>query len=519
MIANFHFLRPWWLLAILAALALIWLVSHREDVRARWRGIIAANLLDHLVVEGSTARRFRPVHLVSFAIILGALAAAGPTFEHERPPFVEDKAALAIVMDLSQTMDATDISPTRLERAKLKVQDLLKRRQGARTAIFAYAGTAHMVLPLTDDASLIQTYVNSLSTRLMPVPGKDTAAALREVRSSLASESAPGTILLMTDGVEQAAFREFKNSGNFETMVLAIGTPEGGPVKTAEGQYLTDAGGARVIPKLNADQLKALQRETGVQLATVTLDDSDVNWIERRIRTHLEQQQAAGETRWRDLGWWLTIPTAIVGALWFRRGWSVHWAGAILIAFVLFSPGQSQASSFMDMWLTHDQQGRRAFEQRDYAKAATEFDDPMWRGVAFYRAGDFAKAADAFAQVESPESYFNQGNALAHLNKLPEAVASYQQALKLWPGWKEAETNLAIIRKLIAERTKDEQEQADEPKETPDQIQFDERGKQGKEGRIDLAEQTAEIWMRNIQVTPADLLARKFAIEAAGKAK
>src|SRR5262245_27522485 len=175
MIADFHFLRPWWLLAIVAAIALVWLVSRREDVRSRWRDIIAPNLLDHLIIEGGGAGRFRPVWLVSAAIMLGAIAAAGPTFQRERPPFVDDKAALAIVIDLSQTMDATDISPTRLERAKLKAADLIKRRPGARTAVFAYAGSAHMVQPLTDDAALVQTYVNALATRIMPVEGKDTA--------------------------------------------------------------------------------------------------------------------------------------------------------------------------------------------------------------------------------------------------------------------------------------------------------------------------------------------------------
>lgn len=522
MIGDFHFLRPWWLLAILAVPALIWLVSRREDVRSRWRGMIAPKLLDHLMVESGKTTRFRPVHFVGAAIALGAIAAAGPTFDRERPPFADDKAALAVVMDLSQTMDATDVSPTRLERAKLKVKDLLERRPGARTAVFAYAGSAHMVLPLTDDASLVGTYVDSLATRIMPVAGKDTAKALQTVEAALASEDVPGTILFMTDGVEPAAFSAFgQNAGNYEIMVLGIGTAQGGPIKTGEGSFLTDSSGARVVARLDVDQLNSLHSKTGVQVATVTLDDSDVDWIERRIRTHLELKQAETETRWRDLGWWFTIPVAMLGALWFRRGWSVHWAGAALFALAIFMPGQSQAqtSPFMDMWLTHDQQGRLAFEKGDYARAAADFDDPMWKGVAFYKAGEFSKAVEAFAQIESAESYFNQGNALAHLDRLPDAVSSYNQALKLKPDWKEAKANLAIVEKLIKERKKDDEEQEEAPNLKPDQIQFDEKGKKGKEGVVDAAEQTAEMWMKNIQVTPADLLARKFAIEAGGTSK
>src|SRR4029078_11881676 len=124
------------------------------------------------------------------------------TWQRQRPPFVEDKAPLALVIDLSPTMDAIDITPSRLDRVKLKVQDILKRRPGARTDVFVYAGSAHMVLPLTEDAGLVNTYVAALQTRIMPVAGNDTAKALKAAEQGLAREDVPGTILFLTDGVE-----------------------------------------------------------------------------------------------------------------------------------------------------------------------------------------------------------------------------------------------------------------------------------------------------------------------------
>ncbi|HWK65970.1 MAG TPA: VWA domain-containing protein [Rhizobiaceae bacterium] len=518
MTGDFHFLRPWWLLALVAALALVWLAARQSDLRSRWRGIIAPHLLDHLLVDRQSGRRPRPPHFIALAIALGAIGAAGPTWERERPPFVEDKAPLALVIDLSQGMDAIDITPTRLERVKLKVQDLMRLRPGARTAVFAYAGSAHMVLPLTEDAGLVQTYVSSLETRIMPVKGKDTAKALQLVDVSLAHEDVPGTILFMTDGVEQAAFEAFKNhAGNKEIMVLGVGTPEGGPVKTGEGEFLTDATGGRVIERLDVEGLQALGKDAGVRVATITLDDSDVRWIAQRTRTHLENRLAEGTTRWRDVGWWFTIPVALLGAFWFRRGWSVHWAGLALAAAVFSAPIRADAVEFdlAGMWLTPDQQGRLAFEKGDYKRAAALFADPMWRGVAYYRAGSFGEAIDAFAQVRSPDSYFNQGNALAHLDKLDEAVASYKEALTLRPGWRKAKDNLAIVEKLVADRKKEEEQQQEEgPNLKPDAVQFDKKGEKGTAGQIELGQQTAEMWMRNIQVTPTDLLARKFAIEA-----
>ncbi len=513
MIGDFHFLRPEWLLALLAAAALAWLVSGREDVRKRWAGTITPHLLDHLVVEQKTGLRIRPVHLTVALIVLGAIGAAGPTWERERPPFVEDKAPLAIAIDLSPTMDAIDVSPTRLERAKLKVHDLLALRQGARTAIVAYAGSAHMVLPLTDDANLIQTYVNSLATNLMPVPGKDTAKALAVAGAGLAREDTPGTILFMTDGVEPDAFDAFKRyAGNNELMVLGIGTAEGGPMKTGKDSFLADTTGRRVFSKLDVDGLRKLKSEAGVQVATVSLDDADVQWIQRRVQTHLQQKDADEKARWRDFGWYLTLPIALLGALWFRRGWTIRWASVFVLGFVLAAPDQADAADwrFVDLWLTPDQQGRIAFERRDYSAAAERFADPMWRGVALYRAGRYDDAVEAFARIDTAESYYNQGNALAKAGRLQAAVASYRESLKRRPDWPKAKSNLALVQKLIPK----EDESEEGPNLKPDEIKFDDKGKKGKRGEVELGVQTAEMWMRNIQTTPAQLLARKFAIEA-----
>lgn len=115
-LGQFHFLRPAWLLLIPAAL-LIWRLSiHRSDVRGRWREIIAPHLLDALVVGRQKGWRIRPIHLVTLAVIIGAAGLSGPAWERELPPFTEDKALMVVVLDLSQSMDAIDIQPTRLER-------------------------------------------------------------------------------------------------------------------------------------------------------------------------------------------------------------------------------------------------------------------------------------------------------------------------------------------------------------------------------------------------------------------
>ena len=520
MIADFHFLRPWWLLAILAAMAFCLLASRQSDMRVRWREMIAPRLLDHLVSDDRSRSRLKPYHLTAALFAIAALALAGPTWERELPPFVQDEAPLVIAIDLSQTMDAIDVTPSRLERAKLKVHDLLALRPAARTALAAYAGSAHLVLPLTDDATLVRSYADALATRIMPVAGKNTAAALAMADKMLSDTGVPGTILLLTDGVDAGSVDAVAHvDGRNNVVLLGIGTAEGGPVKSSDGNFATGPRGGRLFAKMDVDALKRLQRMGGVSVATFTSDDSDVRWIIQRIKTHFAQKTAEAQTRWRDFGWWLTIPIALLAALSFRRGWVVRWTGVLLMLHFLASPDAALAADrhFADMWLTPDQQGRLAYQRGDFDEAAAAFENNEWRGAALYRAGKYSEAVDAFAREDTPDAWYNQGNALLHLSRFDDAVAAYQRALALRKPWPAAEANLAIAEKLVAIEKDKEEEQQQAPNLKPDEIQFDDKGKKGKKGKVAGAEQTSDIWMMNIEVSPADLLARKFALEAGAR--
>ena len=146
-----HFLRPQWLWLLVSAPMIYLSASFRDDVRRRCERYIDAELLQHLIVTRKSSWQLQPIHTLLTLIVLGAIALAGPTWTREQLPFSEDKAPLVIALDLSETMNAIDLDPTRLERAKLKLHDLLKARNGGRTALFVYAGTVHMVLPFTTD--------------------------------------------------------------------------------------------------------------------------------------------------------------------------------------------------------------------------------------------------------------------------------------------------------------------------------------------------------------------------------
>ncbi|MCZ6681356.1 MAG: VWA domain-containing protein [Candidatus Poribacteria bacterium] len=553
-LTQFHFLRPVWLLLIFAAILFYRLVRRRENVKEQWRGLIASHLLDHLIVSQGEGSRFRPVHLACLVMVIGAVALAGPTWEREIPPFTEDKAPMVIVMDLSRTMDVIDVQPTRLERAKQKIRDLIDQRAGARNALFVYAGSAHMVLPLTEDPSVMDLFLSSLSTTLMPVAGKNAATALKAAQDLLTGEEVPGTILFITDGIKPEHFPAFTNHMNThqdQIMILGVGTSQGGPVSTGTGRFLTDASGRRVVSKLDVQGLKALRDEAGVLVTTVTLDNADVEWIQRRAQSHLQAvQQEQAETRWRDFGYFLVFPIALLTVFWFRRGWTVRWTAVLF--FVLLgtqltfaqpevaegvpesvnvdsakaevqsseAKGSSFWNIFLSLWLTPDQQGRRYFEKGDYAAAAQHFEDTFWKGISFYYDQDYESALNQFALSDSAEAFFYLGNCYARLKKYEEAVESYDQALKKKPDFTQAMSNRDLVAALI-EKMKQAEEEAGEPGEPsfdPDEVKFDEKGKKGKKGKIPefklKPEDMAEIWMRNIQTTPANFLMWKFQLQA-----
>jgi Ca-activated chloride channel family protein len=526
-LSALHFLRPQWLLLLVPAALLYLIVLQREDVSKRWREIIAPELLEKLLIGRRRRWRFRPIHSTCLGIALAAIGMAGPTWTRELPPFTEDKAPLVIAIDLSRDMDAIDVQPTRLERAKLKIHDLMKVRQGSRTALFVYAAGAHLVLPLTADADLMDLYVESLSTNLIPPGEKDTAAALKKINTFLQGETVPGTILFITSAIERRAFPAFVNAGGDDArnqiLILGVGTAQGGPLRTASGEFLTE-NGRRVFSRLDVEGFKALKSQADIPVSTVTLDDADVKWVQRRAVSHLQaMQQRDAKIRWVDEGYWLVIPVALLTALWFRKGWTVRWGTAALGFFAVLhgQPAAARDFHFIDLWLTPDQQGRYYYEKGDYTTAAERFHDPMWKGLALCRKGDYQAALNEFALLDSSESWFNQGNALAYLKKYPDAVHAYAEALKERPHWREAEENLALVRSLIPPPPKkSDEEQEEAPNLKPDQVKVDEKAKKGKKASFNMSpEQMADIWMRNIQTSPADFLRRKFAIESAGEKK
>lgn len=523
-LSAFHFLRPLWLLLILPGVLLPVLWMRRHDLLRQLDGIIAPHLVEHLVITPEDNQRLRPVHLLGALLVLGGIAAAGPTWEQDTPAFLDDRAPLILAVDLSPSMDANDVPPTRLSAVKHTLHDLIQRRAGARTALIAYGGSAHLVLPSTEDPTLLDTFVQALATELMPRPGKDVLGVLDQARKLLDAEKAPGTLVLLTDGADSSQFQAIGqrlSGGDLQVLVLAVGSRDGGLVRDGHGQPIVSADGRPVQASFDEAGLKGLADAADAPLGSLTLNDDDLDWIELHAQRHFQAAQGDDrEVHWKDAGYWLCWPLALIALCCLRRGWKVHWLGAVVVAVTLAgAPGAARAGALADAFFTPDQQGRWAFEHEHYPQAAAHFSDPYWKGLAAYHAADYDAALASFAQLDSAAAWFHLGNIHVHKFRFPEAIAAYERALAKQPDFPEASANLALA-KALQKDYEDQQEQG-APDLKPDKVVEDQTpAKGGKPVQQDKAKAASdEIWLNNLTTSPAQFLKRKFLLQDAVRQK
>ena len=180
---------------------------------------------------------------------------------------------------------------------------------------------------------------------------------------------------------------------------------------------------------------------------------------------------------------------------------------------------------FIDLWLTGDQQGQRAFDQGNYAEAAQRFEDPLRKGTAYYLEEDFASALAEFAKVDTAEGWFNRGNALAHLERYEEAMEAYARALGLEPDFPRAEANLEYLEPFLPLELEGGEMGTVGRDAAADEIVFDANKDRLDQQGIDTVmegdqqaisdQQLAEIWLRQVDTSPTSFLRYKFAYQAA----
>jgi Ca-activated chloride channel family protein len=494
MFAEFHFLRPAWLAIIPIAGFFIWWWLRARSAGGAWQRIVEPQLQAHVLVRGNTAANLRwPVAVALGVVLCAALALSGPSYERLPVPAYRADSALVVALDLSRSMDATDVAPSRLARAKIKLLSLLERRSEGETALVVFSSHAFTVTPLTTDTSTIAALVSSVSTDIMPSQGSHPSTGIEKAAELLRQAGhQTGDIVVFTDaevdGDATIAARDVRAAG-FAVSVLAIGTAEGAPIPSAEGGFVTDRTGDVVIPRTDLAGLQQLAQTGGGRFAQLTPDDSDLNRLlpQQLLPSGVERdddEQDYSADVWRDEGVWFAVVLLPLLALGFRRGWVC----VVLIAFVHGEP--TYAFEWADLWQRPDQRGRNALEAGDAQRAAEFFEDPQWRGAAQYRAGDYDGSAATLAATEDLVSAYNRGNALARSGQLEAAIAAYDSVIQAQPDHDDAIYNKALVEELL-EQQQQEQEQQNQ-QDSQDQQSADSSGENESEDGEQSEEQAAQ---------------------------
>jgi len=472
---NFHFLRPVFLYGLIPAFLLVCLVLFIQSNRSTWTRAIDPVLLPFLLDKDSSPKATYPVFGLLLLWSLGLVALAGPVWQQIPVPVQEREDALVIVADMSLSMYANDVAPNRAVRTQRKIIDVLNsRREEGQTALVVYAGDAHAVTPLTDDVETINNLVPSLQPNIMPIEGSRPATGIELAISLLDNASLPqAQILLITDGINNDDIGSIRNllNGTAHTLsVLGVGTEDGAPIPMAEGGFLRDSANAIVIPRLERGLLQELATTTGGRYADALLTDEDIEYLLDQSIFDENENLVDVEREfdiWYETGPWLLLLALPLAALAFRRGWVLGLAFAFL-----FAPDRdAYAWELRDLWVSKDKQGVEAFTGEEYAEAATLFRDDAWRASANYKAGNFENALADLSLLEDVESLYNRGNALARLNRYPEAIAAYDQVLALAPDHEDAAYNKELLENIMEEQEQQQQQQQQQDGENQDQQQ------------------------------------------------
>jgi len=497
---SLHFIRADWFYAFIPLLLYLFL-SYRTTLNNKnWLNVIDQQLMPFVLSKTGSKQRRYPLLLVFIAGSLCITALAGPVYKKLPQPVYREQSSLVVLLDLSQSMNATDIKTSRLSRAKLELLDLLKTRKTGQTALIVYAADAFVVTPLTDDNATIANLVPSLETDMMPAQGSNLSNALAKTFSLFTQAGIiNGDILVITDDIRERdadAITKVFSQGH-RLSILGIGTAEGSPIPLTDGGFLQNSAGAIVLPKLDASRLQSYALSGGGLYTSVQADDSDTEKLSNLfqatdITNDLETKDLNADV-WQEEGHWLLLPLIFFTALWARKGWI-----AVLILFVSSTAGpippmafaETTGATYLDskqLWSSPDQKAMRAFERGDNADAARDFTRPDWKASAYYRDGNYEAAARTLENTSSVDGLYNRANALAMQGKYEEAIKTYDKALELDKNNEDAAFNREQVKQALEKQQQDSQQQSGQ--QDSDQQQDGEQSDQSQQQESQQSEQ------------------------------
>lgn len=526
-IADFHYIRAELLWLLVPLVLLVIGINQQNKQQSAWRKVISPHLLEFLFMSGNKSRSRSGLWITTAIAAIAIIAISGPTFRQKPVPVFQTDLAQVILMDLSLSMDATDIKPSRLDRARFKLLDLLEQTKEGTVALVVYAGDAFVISPLTSDAKTVANMVPTLSTGIMPVLGSRPDLGIeKSIQLLKNAKYNRGQIIWLTDGVDAEFVESISQSiedSNYNLSILAIGTEQGAPIPLPnKNGFLKDNSGAIVVPKLQLDTLNEIAANTESGIIQMTADGSDIDYLGQARDLQKNKSDSAEESdsmfsSWIDDGHWLIWPILLLMLIKLIRQPansfnSLFLVSGLLMAGTTFSP-KAAAVEWQDLWLTKDQQANQAYQQGNFEQAAKLYQDPNWRATSQFRNGDFGEAAQSFDPKVSEQSLYNHATSLAKANQLQESLDAYNQLLEKSPQHEDALHNKQIVEDLLKqqqeqqseqdsnEENQQNQEQDSEQQDSQQQDQKESEQEQSQQQDSEQQEQEQQQQQQEVEVT------------------
>lgn len=485
-ISQLHFSHPLWFWAFLA-LPLAWgLFAFCYRGRQPFHQLekfIDKHLIPYLLHGGENKKKKLWTHLLVWSLVWSFLviALAGPRWDFREVDTYTRDQNLAILLDLSESMNAKDIAPSRLGRAKQKIEDLLRLSTGVKIGLIAFAADPHMIVPMTEDKETVRYLLPSLDTDLVYVQGSRLAPALEMANAMLENE--PGSnkaVVVISDGgfEDASAIYTAKNLSEKGIVLYAMG------VGSQEGSLLKDRQGA-VVKKNGSPMISRLEKEKLREISKIgrgryfDADHSEqVALIFEDLEKRSDVQRESHKTHrfWEEHFYLFLLPVLPFFLWWYRRG------GIFALFLFCLMPDCSEAS-LSSYFYNAEQRAEQAYANEDYAAAGHDFQDPYRKGVAYYRMGDYSAAEEMFRQSTRPEvascSAYNLGNALVHQNRLRDAITAYEEVLEKWPDHNQAMENLELVKKMLEQQEPPQHEEKQDPQDGQEESKSQRDQKQG----------------------------------------
>jgi len=491
------FVQPLWLLLFIPIVLLLFGLwrARVHQIEVAGKGIVAPHLATVFSLQGNKKSSLKPIILTLISTALVIIAMAGPQLNLSGDEKI--KSPLIIALDLSDSMQKENVDDlNNLEQGKLIIEQLLQKGFNRPISLIAFAGSSHQVLPASEQLKLLRVYLGYLEPSVMPQQGDDLNQLLLEINRIKEAQEFGYDLLIVSDGfnVDDKAFKTLQKNNSVLLLALNDSVAEQGN-------------------ELEFDVL------TGKYL------DSGDNSL-YKLLSDLGKQNHSETLMLTNVGYWLLFPVLFIVLYFFRKGFNLHWVSMLVLFVMPFTPNPAQAS-FIDWWMTADQQGAYYFEKQDYQEAAIRFENKQWKAAAYVYGKEYQKAIKIYQQQDDLTGLFNLAVANTKARNYPMAKKLYELLLEIDPDNQDAAKNLTIITALIKEiQDMGESQQEEEPPSENDDSQdmadqelgADKQEIGKREVKIETlslnellsSEQKKQQWLRDISRDPKLFLEAKF---------